>query len=53
MDSCHASGVSKVIKLGSGAALAHMARESIPDVDAHSVSEFHSLAGFLGRLAGC
>lgn len=51
MDSCHASGVSKVIELGPGAALAHMARESIPGVDAHSVSEFHSLSGFLNWAA--
>lgn len=47
MDSCHAAGVTKVVELGPGAALAHMAREAIPDADAHSIAEFRSLAGLL------
>lgn len=47
MDACHAAGVTKVIELGPGAALAHMAREAMPDADVHSVAEFHSLAGLL------
>jgi [acyl-carrier-protein] S-malonyltransferase len=47
MDACRAAGVSKVIELGPGAALAHMAREAIPDADVHSVAEFRSTAGLL------
>jgi [acyl-carrier-protein] S-malonyltransferase len=47
MDSCLASGVHKVVELGPGAALAHMARDSIPNVDAHSLSDFRSLPAFI------
>lgn len=47
MDACHAAGVTKVVELGPGAALARMAHEAMPDADAHSVAEFHSLAGLL------
>jgi [acyl-carrier-protein] S-malonyltransferase len=47
MDACHAAGVTKVVELGPGAALAHVAREIIPDADAHSVAEFRSLARLL------
>ena len=46
MDACRAAGVSKVVELGPGAALARIARDSIPGVDAHSLSEFHTLSGF-------
>jgi [acyl-carrier-protein] S-malonyltransferase len=46
MESCRAAGVSKVFELGPGDALARMMREVIPDVDVHSLSEFHSLSGF-------
>jgi [acyl-carrier-protein] S-malonyltransferase len=47
MDACHAAGITKVVELGPGASLAYMAREAMPDVDAHSVAEFRSLAGLL------
>ena len=46
MDACRAAGISKVVELGPGAALARIARDSIPGVDAHSLSEFHTLSGF-------
>jgi [acyl-carrier-protein] S-malonyltransferase len=47
MDSCQSLGVTKVIELGPGSALAHMMRDVIPDADSHSLSEFHSLNGFI------
>jgi [acyl-carrier-protein] S-malonyltransferase len=47
LDGCRAAGVAKIVELGPGAALAHMAREVMPDADAHSVSEFRSTAGLL------
>ena len=47
MDALRAAGVRKVIELGPGHALAGMIRDVIPDVDAHSLSEFRSMAGFL------
>jgi [acyl-carrier-protein] S-malonyltransferase len=46
MESCRAAGATKVIELGPGNALAHMMQEFMPDGDAHSLSEFHSLSGF-------
>ena len=48
MESCRSLGVAKLIELGPGSALAHIARDALPDVDCHSLSEFHSLDGFLG-----
>jgi [acyl-carrier-protein] S-malonyltransferase len=47
MDAVRAAGVRKVIELGPGHALVGMIRETVPEVDAHSVSEFRSLDGFL------
>jgi [acyl-carrier-protein] S-malonyltransferase len=46
MESCRASGVTKVVELGPGHALAHMMHEFMPNGDVHSLSEFHSLSGF-------
>lgn len=47
IDSCRAAGVTKIIELGPGSALAHLGREAMPYADVHSLSEFHSLAGFV------
>jgi [acyl-carrier-protein] S-malonyltransferase len=46
MQSCRAAGVTKVVELGPGDALAHMMQEFMPDGNVHSLSEFHSLSGF-------
>jgi [acyl-carrier-protein] S-malonyltransferase len=46
MQSCRAAGVSKVVELGPGNALAGLMRGVIPDGDVHSFSEFQSLPGF-------
>jgi [acyl-carrier-protein] S-malonyltransferase len=46
MESCRAAGVTQVVELGPGNALAHMMQEVMPDGDVHSLSEFHSLSGF-------
>jgi [acyl-carrier-protein] S-malonyltransferase len=46
MESCRAAGVTKVVELGPGDALAHMMHEFMPDGDVHSLSEFRSLPGF-------
>ncbi len=43
--SCRSGGVTKFIELGPGNALARMMQATMPDGDAHSVSEFHSLEG--------
>ena len=45
MESCRAAGVTKVVELGPGDALARMMHELMPDSDVHSLSEFHSLSG--------
>jgi [acyl-carrier-protein] S-malonyltransferase len=45
MDSCQESGVKKAVEFGPGAALAHFMREHVPDLETHSVSDFHSLDG--------
>jgi [acyl-carrier-protein] S-malonyltransferase len=46
MDASRAGGITRIIELGPGEALARMGRDTIPGVDAHSLAEFHSLAGF-------
>jgi [acyl-carrier-protein] S-malonyltransferase len=46
MESCRAAGVTKVVEFGPGSALARLMREVMPEGDAHSLSEFHSLSGF-------
>ena len=46
MQSCRAAGVTKVVEFGPGNALARFMRDFMPDSDAHSLSEFHSLLGF-------
>jgi [acyl-carrier-protein] S-malonyltransferase len=46
MQSCRAAGVTRVVELGPGNALARFMHELIPDGDVHSLSEFHSLPGF-------
>jgi [acyl-carrier-protein] S-malonyltransferase len=46
MESCRAAGVTKVVELGPGNALARMMHDFMPDSDVHSLSEFHSLSGF-------
>jgi [acyl-carrier-protein] S-malonyltransferase len=45
MQSCHAAGVTKIVELGPGNALARFMHELMPDGDVHSLSEFHSLSG--------
>lgn len=47
MDTCRAANVSRVIELGPGNALACLMQDAVPGLDAHSLSEFHSRAGFL------
>ena len=47
IDSCRAAGVTKIIELGPGSALARLVHEAMPYADVHSLSEFHSLAGFV------
>ena len=47
METCLASNVSRVIELGPGNALARMMQDAAPGIDAHSISEFRSLDGFL------
>jgi [acyl-carrier-protein] S-malonyltransferase len=47
MDACQAAGIGKVIELGPGSALCRIARDALPGVDAHSVFDFHALAGFV------
>jgi [acyl-carrier-protein] S-malonyltransferase len=51
MESCRAAGVTKVVELGPGDALARMMHELMPGSDVHSVSEFHSLSGFESWMA--
>jgi [acyl-carrier-protein] S-malonyltransferase len=46
MESCRAAGVTRVVELGPGNALARLMHEVMPDGDVHSLSEFHSIAGF-------
>jgi [acyl-carrier-protein] S-malonyltransferase len=46
MVSCRAAGVTRVVELGPGNALARLMHEFMPDGDVHSLSEFHSIAGF-------
>lgn len=47
METCTASSVSKVVELGPGNGLARMMQDAAPGIDAHSLSEFRSLEGFL------
>ncbi len=47
METCRASDVSKAIELGPGNALARLVQEAVPGIDAHSLSEFRSLDGFV------
>ena len=51
METCRSSSVSKAIELGPGNALARLVQEAVPGIDAHSLSEFRSLDGFV-RWAG-
>jgi [acyl-carrier-protein] S-malonyltransferase len=46
MQSCRAASVAKIVELGPGNRLARLMYEGMPDGDAHSLSEFHSLSGF-------
>ena len=46
MESCRAAGVTRVVELGPGNALARLMHEFMPDGDVHSLSEFHSIAVF-------
>jgi [acyl-carrier-protein] S-malonyltransferase len=46
MESCRAAGATKFVELGPGSALTRLMHEFMPDGDAHSLSEFHSLAGW-------
>jgi [acyl-carrier-protein] S-malonyltransferase len=46
MEACRAADVTKVIELGPGNALTRLMLDTSSGVDAHSVSEFRSLAGF-------
>jgi len=47
MDACRAADIGKIVELGPGSALCRIARDAMPGVDARSVSDFHSLAGFI------
>lgn len=47
METCRASSISKAIELGPGHALARLMQDTVPGIDAHSLSEFHTLDGFL------
>jgi [acyl-carrier-protein] S-malonyltransferase len=51
MDACRAAGVTKIIELGPGAALARLMRDVTPEADVRSMAEFRTLAGFM-RWAG-
>ncbi len=51
MDALRASGVRKVIELGPGRALIGMIRDVLPEADAHGMSEFQSMDGFLRWVA--
>ncbi|MEI9951279.1 MAG: acyltransferase domain-containing protein [Pseudomonadota bacterium] len=51
MESCRAAGVTQVIELGPGNALARFMRDLIPDADVHALSEFHSRVGVEHWLA--
>ena len=52
MDSCRGLDVTKVIELGPGSALVHLIRDVLPDADAHGLSDFHSLEGFVTWATG-
>ena len=45
MDACRSGGVTKVIELGPGNALARLMQAAVPSSEVHSLSEFHSLEG--------
>ena len=47
MESCRSLGVTKVIELGPGSALVRLVRDVLPEADCHSLSDFHSLDGFV------
>ena len=47
MDSCRGLDVTKVIELGPGSALVRLIRDVLPQADCHSLTEFHSLVGFV------
>ena len=47
IDSCRAAGVTKFIELGPGSALARLIHDAMTYADVHSLSEFHSRAGFV------
>ena len=47
METCRTSSVSKVVELGPGNALARLIQDAVPGIDAHSLSEFRTLDGFL------
>lgn len=52
LDGCAASGATRVLELGPGRALAHMAAPLFPAGAARALEEFRSLAGITGWLAG-
>jgi [acyl-carrier-protein] S-malonyltransferase len=52
MQSCRSSNITKVLELGPGSALARLMREVMPEANAHSLSEFHSLPGVEQWLQG-
>ena len=52
MQSCRSANITKVLELGPGSALARLMREVMPEGNAHSLSEFHSLSGVEQWLQG-
>jgi [acyl-carrier-protein] S-malonyltransferase len=52
MRSCQSANITKVLELGPGSALARLMREVMPEGNAHSLSEFHSLSGVEQWLQG-
>jgi [acyl-carrier-protein] S-malonyltransferase len=52
MEACRSAGVTKVIELGPGNGLARLMRDVMQGVEIHSISEFHTLAGFRTWVAG-
>ncbi len=51
MDGCRSAGVSRILELGPGTGLVRLAREAMPQVEAHAVCEFRSIEGLRRWIA--
>ena len=51
LDACREHGVTHVLELGPGHALATMARAALPDARVHALEEFRSVAGVVDWIA--